>query len=522
MLASGQWLLPSIGGELYGDKPPLFFWLIGLGLGVTGSLRIAFLLPSLLAALGCVLLVYDLARRLWDRQTALLAALALLLTVQFVWQARQAQIDATLCLWTTLGLYGLLRHLLLGPAWRWYVLGWAAAGLGIITKGVGFLPLLALPIYALLRTPGWAPRFTAPLTARWLLGVPALLLAIGVWLVPMLLAAQGNAEVAAYRDEILFQQTVTRYTDAWHHHEPFWYFIVEVIPGLWLPLSLLLPWLVPQWRRAWQARDLRVVLPLCWVIAVLIFFSFSAGKRGVYILPALPGLALAAAPFLRDLLARIAVQRLLYAAAALIPTVCLLALAYLGIEPAERNELITTYDFDPLPALAGIALLTASVCLWARPRRGAMAYAGVVSVVLVVVGLWINPALDAERSGAGFMSRVAQALPPQAELGLVAFKEQYLLHADRPVVHFGHARWREADEELADAARWLNQAPDRALLVNDWAMRECFDASRVQPLGVANRYEWYVTTGPADEDCAAAGQPDAAFHYDPQQPDPAS
>ena len=73
--------------------------------------------------------------------------------MQFVWQARQAQIDATLCFWTTLSLYGLLRHLLLGPSWRWYTIGWAAAGLGVITKGVGFLPLLVLIPFAILRNP---------------------------------------------------------------------------------------------------------------------------------------------------------------------------------------------------------------------------------------------------------------------------------------------------------------------------------------------------------------------------------
>ena len=73
-------------------------------------------------------------------------------------------------------------------------------------------------------------------------------------------ASAADPTIAAYRDEILFRQTVDRYTSAWHHREPFWYFIVQVIPGLWLPLTLLLPWLVPQWRKGWQARDLRIAL----------------------------------------------------------------------------------------------------------------------------------------------------------------------------------------------------------------------------------------------------------------------
>ena len=41
---------------------------------------------------------------------------------------------------------------------------------------------------------------------------------------------QRSAEYAAYRDEILFKQTVGRYAAAWHHVKPWYYFIVEVIP----------------------------------------------------------------------------------------------------------------------------------------------------------------------------------------------------------------------------------------------------------------------------------------------------
>ena len=74
---------------------------------------------------------------------------------------RSAQIDATLCALTTLSLYGLLRHLLLGPAWWWYFVGGLAAGLGVITKGVGFLPLLVLIPYGVFRARGFEglPRF---------------------------------------------------------------------------------------------------------------------------------------------------------------------------------------------------------------------------------------------------------------------------------------------------------------------------------------------------------------------------
>ena len=54
---------------------------------------------------------------------------ATLLTIQFTWQAKKAQIDPMVVFWITLSCYALLRHVLQGPSFRLWALGWAAAGL---------------------------------------------------------------------------------------------------------------------------------------------------------------------------------------------------------------------------------------------------------------------------------------------------------------------------------------------------------------------------------------------------------
>jgi 4-amino-4-deoxy-L-arabinose transferase-like glycosyltransferase len=515
MAATGNWLVPRIGGEIYADKPPLFFWLIALGIKLTGSLKIAFLLPSLLSGLACVVLIYDLGRRLWNRETGLIAGFALLFTAQFVWQARQAQIDATLCFWTTLSLYGLLRHLLLGPQWRWYVIGWAAAGFGVITKGVGFLPLLVLIPYAALRAPKWQPRFTAPATGKWLLGPLAFVLATSVWLAPMLLAANADPAIAAYRDEILFTQTVDRYANAWHHREPFWYFLIDVIPGLWLPLTALLPWIVPRWRESLRSKDLRIALLSAWIVLVVIFFSFSTGKRGVYVLPAVPAFALLCAPFLRHVGEQAKAQRFLFAVTAFIAAVLTFAVPYLLAEPERRTEVIEHYDLDPLGPLIVLALLAVIACAISRPRRGFLAFVGVMISVLLVVSFWVNPAMNDERSGREFIQRVEQAANPHAPLGFVAFKEQYLLNARRAVVHFGHARWREGAQETMDAARWLSIAPTRQLVVNQASLEQCFKPSQHIALGNANRQQWFLVQGAVEPKCVKQGTLNLAYFYNP-------
>jgi 4-amino-4-deoxy-L-arabinose transferase-like glycosyltransferase len=136
MIESGRWLFPMRGDELYPDKPPLFMWMQAASYVVFGSWRIAFLLPSLLCALGTLWLTCDLGRRLWNRRVGLYAGYALLLALQFSLQAKRAQIDPAITFLVTLSVYGLLRHVLRGPDWPMFFLGFVAAGLGVITKGV--------------------------------------------------------------------------------------------------------------------------------------------------------------------------------------------------------------------------------------------------------------------------------------------------------------------------------------------------------------------------------------------------
>jgi 4-amino-4-deoxy-L-arabinose transferase-like glycosyltransferase len=518
MVGSGDWMFPRVGGDLYQDKPPVFFWAIAGAYRIIGDLRIAFLLPSLLAALGTLLLVYDLGRRAWSREAGLAAALLLAVSLQFVIQARAAQIDMLLVFFTTAGLYGMGRHLLAGPDWRAYALGGFAAGLGVITKGTGFLPLLLLLPFFALRRLGFRGLWTAQGGARWWLAPAAALAAIACWFVPMLLlvASSGDPALAAYRDEILLKQTVTRYAAAWHHHEPWYYFIVKVIPALWLPGIALLPWLVPRWRDAWRSRDGRPWLFLGWILLVLLFFSASPGKRGVYIFPGLPAFALAAGPFLAAIASRRVAQRTVFALAAAVVLLAAGGALYLAVlRPDKLAELAERYDVTSVAPLVAIAAAGTLLLAWLRPARGLAAWAGLLAVVVIVQGYWINPMMNGARSGRDLMEALERAVPQSREVGLVAYREQYLLQLRRPVSNFGHRRGFDPEQENRDAARWLNEAPGRVLVLDEERLSPCFDGSPKRLLGHANRYDWYLVEAPADAACAAAGQSTAVLHYEP-------
>jgi hypothetical protein len=188
-----------VGGDLYQDKPPLYFWLLAICYTLFGSVKASFLIPSFLAAGGTLFLIYDFGRRTVSREAGLAAALISVCTLQFVMVMRGAQIDATLCFVTTFSLYALLRHLLLGPAWGWYFIGGFLAGVGIFTKGVGFLPVLLLIPYFTLRALRWKnlPAIDAGKAGwRWWLAPLALLIGVSLWFVPMLITVATSEAVA--------------------------------------------------------------------------------------------------------------------------------------------------------------------------------------------------------------------------------------------------------------------------------------------------------------------------------------
>jgi 4-amino-4-deoxy-L-arabinose transferase-like glycosyltransferase len=514
MVASGQWLFPRVGGDLYQDKPPLYFWLLALSYSLIGSVRWSFLLPSFLAACGTLLLTYDLARRLAGRSAALAATLTLAATVQFISTMRSAQIDATLCFLTTLSLYGLLRHLLIAESWRWYFVAGFSAGLGVITKGVGFLPVLILLPYLLMRRAGW--QGLAPIVSggwRWALAPLALLLAISLWIVPMLVvvAQSGSAHYAAYRDEILFKQTVQRYSAAWHHVQPWYFYLLEVIPALWLPFSVLLIWLIPRWHIAWQQRNARVWLPVAWLLTALVFFSLSPGKRGIYLNPALPALAIAAAPFLGEIYAKRSAQRL-GLVLAMVPLVAalLFALSYAAGVAYAHQVVAAAALSSPWP-LYVFLLLGSAGALYAWKRHRAAPWVAVLGALAIAWGYTIAPAMNPERSASAFVRSVLKSLHRNQSLALVAYKEQFLLYLDRPTVNFGHRRWQEGPQETYDAAAWLVAGSDRVLLVAGTGLVPCFANSQSLSVGESGGEAWYLVRGQAAARCIAMGHANRAI-----------
>lgn len=524
MVESGQWLFPMRGGEPYPDKPPVFVWLVAVFYLLTGHLKVAFLLPSALAGLGTLWLVHDIGRRLWGSDVARTALLVLVFTPQFLLQAKTAQIDALVCFWITLGCYGLLRHFMTGPAWGWYLTAFAAMALGIMTKGVGFLPVLMLIPLAL-----WGAAAKGPGDGRlwgwrsWL-GLVVLLGTLALWLGPMLwqVAASGSEDLRAYRDNILLQQTAKRYANPWGHIKPWHYFLTAAIPTIWFPLALLLLTQVGRLVRVLR-DDARVRVLFVWVVLVIVFFSLSRGKREVYILPALPMLSLVAAVVWRRAQAEGGTR---WSTGALRVALVLVGLAIvaLGATAWWRPELLgpRVDDYaDELAALGlpvltlGVAVLGVTVLTWRRQVLEQLSIAALACWLFVA--WWVWPVMDPHRTPKGMMAQLEQRLDHSHEVGLLKFKEQFLLFSQRPLVHFSYLD--PAEEQERNAWLWMRENPQRVLLLPDSLALTCFDIARAQVLGTEHRRDWVLLDASAMKPTCEAPERVRRYRWAPQRMD---
>lgn len=512
MIESGDWLFPHRGTELYSDKPPMLMWFEAAFYTVFGNWRIAFLLPSLLAALGTLWCVYDLGRRLWTRKVGLYAAWALLFAFQFTYQSKKAQIDPLVMFWITLANYGLLRHLLCGPNWKLWTLGWFAAGLGTITKGVGALSLLMILPAVVASLMHWPRVRVHAKDWRFLVGPIAFAGAAALWLVPMVTTAlsQDNPEYKAYLNDILFRQTAGRYAKSWDHAQPPYYHLV-VMATAWLPTMFALLWAFPAWARRLRRRDARYLLPLAWWALIILFFSIPSGKRDVYIMPALPMACLALGPLLPGIVRKLWARRIGFAVAMLFGVLFLGAgLAMWFGDPKFEAKLMSDRGFtDGGHALFGMLMAMGAfalgAALWHRVRNGIPAMLWALGGIWVLYGLLAYPLLNPSSSAGGLMASVGQRIGPDAELGLIAWKEQNLLMADRPAATFGfNVLW---PEQLARGMRWQAEKPGaRWLLVQEPALSQCVDKSKATFAGVSNRRRWWlVPAAAADAACTPAG-----------------
>ena len=228
----------------------------------------------------------------------------------------------------------------------------------------------------------------------------------------------------------------------------------------------------------------------------------------MYILPALPAFALAAAPFLQQISERIGFRRCLLAFVLLLG-MSLFGLglyAYLGKAAFAQQFIINRglgsevqWLWWMLMVCGGITVL---IGMWARTGRILLATSISLMALWLGYGFVIHPLLDASSSSKDLMQRAHLQAGPNTEIGLVAWKEQNLLQAQGKVVEFGFLQPEKA--QLARGIQWLQRSPQsRRLLISQRAEFDCvqFSAPNAIDLEKANRRAWWLLNQQAVSGC---------------------
>lgn len=490
MVDSGNWLTLQRGPEIFPRLGPLFPWVTALLIELTDSLTMAFLLPSILGALATLLVTYDLGKRLWNPTVGLCAGLTLLLTLQFVLQARTAQVDALLTMFTTLSLYGFARALLMGHSSLWLVLAWGAIGLGLLVKPTAWLAALVLVPILIASAHGWRQMRVRP--TSWLIVTLYLpLAALPTWAWLRLLESDHAVYRAAYLDHFL-TRGFSFSSDNWFR--TLTYFPLEVIPLFWLPMALALPWAIPAWGRRLRRLDGRYLTLIGFVLLSILVASFLPNNKNADVLFAAPVFALALAPLVPGLLQNASVQRTAFGLTLLLAGFVFVVALWGRFNYATAGEvLFGLKGVRPWNFLGTIGLIGIVATIWLQPRRGLVGMAVFFCATWWLYGAWAYPLLNPQRSGLAMMDRVGKILGEDARLGLIAPREQLALQADRAVEIFGFSR--NLDRQRAAALVWLDGAENRWVLLPRRALQGCFKREQARHIGRLSRQNWYLLRG---------------------------
>lgn len=281
----GDWIVPTLQGQPWLEKPALYYWMAGAAFSVFGESETAARLPSVLAAVVLTGLTALVGARLYGGAAGLHAGFIAGTSLLVFAYGRAAAMDMLLAA-TVSAAIGLTGLRLLGIAGPLAVIAaGACAGLALLAKGPlgALLPALVALAYLAAARDRW--QAWRRIASRVPLAILAMVVVAGPWYAAIL-AAQGRAFV----DVFLLNHNLARFTSTVHNHPgPIFYYVPVLLAGLYMWSGLTLPGLA-----ALRPRVPADLFVLCWLGAPLVFFSAAASKLPGYILPCIPPLAIAA------------------------------------------------------------------------------------------------------------------------------------------------------------------------------------------------------------------------------------
>ena len=357
MVDSGNWIVPTLQGEPYLDKPPLMYWLVSLSYKAFGISEASARLVPALAVHLTILMIFLVGRRSIGERGAFWAAMLLSVAPGFLGVARLLLLDGLLTFCVTSSVLCGFEAVRTGKLkLGWWIAAAIFSGLGFLTKG----PISELLLFPPLIAWGWLrarTSFTSPPEGevketsafgwRNTLLFAAIVIAINLpWYVAIYF------KEPAFLKYFFWEHNILRFIKPFDHLEPVWYYVPIFLAGF-LPGVILF---VPYVRQMLFGREATVLSTAggFWMLSglwCLFFFSCSGSKLPTYILPAFPPLCLALGEYVARTRwdTRWATRGIIGTFAAIIAFVHYVALPWYAFErsPMRDPELVNRYLNDP-------------------------------------------------------------------------------------------------------------------------------------------------------------------------------
>ncbi|HTH78607.1 MAG TPA: glycosyltransferase family 39 protein [Ramlibacter sp.] len=286
MLASGNWLVPTLDGLPFLHKPPLFYWLADAAMSTIGPGAFAGRIPSILSAATLVWGFHRFDAQWRGAKHALVLVVVLATTPYLYFAAQYANMDmlvaacisgAVLC-----AAHSSLR-ITDGRAPGVALPGaYVLAALGVLSKGLIGCALPAAIIAAWLLASGRKPvllRLLSPV------GIAVFLALVLPWPLAM------QARFPGFYDYFIVEQHIHRFTGTTFNNAQPWWFYLPVVFVMAMPWSFgLMVWRRKPDRPPADGDRIRLLM-ICWLAVVVAFFSVPQSKLIGYALPAAPPLA---------------------------------------------------------------------------------------------------------------------------------------------------------------------------------------------------------------------------------------
>jgi 4-amino-4-deoxy-L-arabinose transferase-like glycosyltransferase len=439
MLARHDWIVPTLNGAPWLEKPALLYWKMMNSYSIFGVSDWAARVPAAFHATALVLGIFFFMRR-FRFASELDAAMIAASSAGMIGFGRGASTDmlvsapfalAMMCWWTW---HQTSKKL-------WLMIFYGLLGVGALAKGpvAPALAVLVVGAYAALRRDGKIFLRT--------ISIPGFALFFAIVL-PWFVAVQ--VKVPQFFRVFFIEHNLERFgTNLYQHSQPFWYYIPVFLLAA-LPWTFFaLPALVEAGRNAFRrenpepsAANADDGLPsflFVWIVAPIIFFSISRAKLPGYILPAIPAAALLTADYIHRLKA---IPRLLTALHALL---CAMLLVGALMAPFAMVKQAPPQSLQIGMTVTGAVIAVMVLLMVRREGVRVLHFVTLVPTILAVAFL-LRPAaatIDRTQSARPINQRLAElgvaATEPVATFNVkrqVAYGLDF--YRNQPISHYEH------------------------------------------------------------------------------------